>query len=295
MTIDDIWNTYGRGYPGRKSKSNPIAPGGLYPSTPNPGKGAYGEVPGSADIPDAVSSGINRDLSGILSPAVQSKLQQIAATWGVRNGMPGSGAQTNLYEHDYLGASDAARQRGMENWKSLVPLVQQNNELAAAPNPKDRALLEQSFAQQMFNQYLAAMRQGGGGGGGGYRSPAAGTKNDSPSAAATAPSPRPSMPRPPAQTPHSEPPPPSDDYDLELRENIQRATISALLQGDTWREKYDPTGDIYGGSYPDEAPPPSRPSAQLSDFEPEFSGYAAMTRDEWQQFLEDQMNDPYAW
>ncbi len=158
---------------------NPPAPvvagGGLYPSTPNPGQGAFGAVPGSVDIPDSVSGGIKRDLSGILSPELQGKLQNIAATWGIKNGMPGSGAQSNLYAHDYLGASDAARQRGFENWKSLVPLQQQNNELAAAPNPTARAVTEQSFAQQMFNQYLAALGGRGGGAGGGAINPAGGT------------------------------------------------------------------------------------------------------------------------
>src|SRR5260221_199049 len=138
----------------------PAAGGGLYPSTPNPGQGAFGAVPGSVDIPSSVSGGISRDLSGIVSPEVQGKLQNIAATWGIKNGMPGSGAQSNLYAHDYLGASDVARQRGFENWKSLVPLQQQNNELAAAPNPTQRALTEQSFAQQMFNQYLATLGTG---------------------------------------------------------------------------------------------------------------------------------------
>lgn len=157
----------------------PAAPTGgnpLFPTTPNPGKGAFGEVPAGVNLPPALTSGIQRDLSGEVSPEIAQRLQQIAATFGIQSGMPMGGLAANRYAHDYLGASDVARQRGTENWMRLLPLQQQNAELAAAPNPTQRALTEQSFAQQMFDRYLQALRGSGGGQqGGGYRSPAAGT------------------------------------------------------------------------------------------------------------------------
>lgn len=252
MTIADIWDTYGTGYPG-KGKNAPVAApvsDGLFGSTPNPGQGAFGKVPGSVDIPASVTSGIKRDLSGIISPEVQAKLQSIAATFGIRSGMPGSGLQSNRYAHDYLGASDVARQRGFENWKSLVPLQQQNNELAAAPNPEQRALTEQSFAQQMFNQYLAAMRSGGNGGGGGSRSPAGGTIGTGNGSVAARRPPMPNLPTSPGMVL------PVDNFgDMTVGQRDDYA--SELQDAALWSNRNDPMGDIFGGSYPDFSPPPS--------------------------------------
>ncbi len=171
---------------GYNAPAAPTSTGGMFGATPTRGQGAYGLVPGQIEVPGQIQSNINNDLSGLVSPEIMSRLQNQAARFGVSSGMPGSGLQWNSYLHDYLGAGQVAQQRGFENYKSLLPLAERNAELAAAPDPQQRAETEQSFAQQMFDKYLSALRSPAGatgnyrspvnnGGNDAFRSPAAGT------------------------------------------------------------------------------------------------------------------------
>ncbi len=162
----------------------PTSTPGMFGATPTQGQGAFGLVPGQIQVPAQAEQNIQNDLSGLVSPEIMSRLQNQAARFGVTSGMPVSGLQWNSYLHDYLGAGQAAQQRGFENYKSLLPLAERNAELAAAPDPTQRAQTEQSFAQQMFDKYLSALRgpaggtgnyRGGGGGNAGGVNPAAGT------------------------------------------------------------------------------------------------------------------------
>ncbi len=178
-TIQPTWGANGPGgttIPAPTAPAAPTSTPGMFGATPTQGQGAYGLVPGQIAVPAQAQQNIQNDLSGLVSPEIMSRLQNQAARFGVTSGMPGSGLQWNSYLHDYLGAGQAAQQRGFENYKSLLPLAERNAELAAAPDPTQRAQTEQSFAQQMFDKYLSALRspagatgnyRGGGGGGGG--------------------------------------------------------------------------------------------------------------------------------
>lgn len=150
----------------------------LFSPAPMTGQGAFGKVPGLTKVPDAAQRSINTDFNGMVSPEIRAKLQNEAARFGVSSGMPGSGLAANKYLHDYLGASRDAEDRGFKHYASLLPVAEQNAVNAAAPDPATRAVTEQSFAQQMFNQYLSTMRGAGSGGRGGAQpnmNPAGGT------------------------------------------------------------------------------------------------------------------------
>lgn len=160
-------------FPGQ---STPAPSGSIFGASPTSGQGAFGLVPGAINPPAAAGRSINADLSGLVSPEIQQRLQNEAARFGISSGMPGSGLAGNRYLHDYLGAGEAARDRGFKHYGELLPLAERNAELVAAPDPQQRAQTEQSFAQQMFDRYLAATRGSGntgGGGGGGYQPSAA--------------------------------------------------------------------------------------------------------------------------
>lgn len=160
--------------------------GGTYSPAPTRGQGAFGLVPGQVNVPQDIQDNITYDAKGILRPDVAAKLQNEAAAKGVASGMPGSGMQWNSYLHDYLGASDVARQRAYNNFLGLVPLAEQNAVNAASPDPQQRGELEWSHAKEMFDRYLSQLGWGGrGGGGGGFRGPAGGTTDVSSPAGGT--------------------------------------------------------------------------------------------------------------
>ncbi len=253
----------------------PTSTPGIFGATPTQGQGAFGLVPGQIGVPAQAQQNIQNDLSGLVSPEIMSRLQNQAARFGVTSGMPGSGLQWNSYLHDYLGAGQAAQQRGFENYKSLLPLAERNAELAAAPDPTQRAQTEQSFAQQMFDKYLSALRGPAGGtgnyrGGGGVGANPAGGTIGQPSPVRTGGIPSPE----PIHTPF-------DISGLNLTQNWgeltpsqQRQYLDQFKAADKWQTQFDPTGDIFGGDYPSSSPPPSTgQTAQDNwEFDPELWG-----------------------
>lgn len=112
-------------------------------------------------------------------------LQDQGAAWGVGSGMPGSGLSANRSLRNLGLTSEQQVQQGIQNYNSTIPTVSRtqtvdpslqyqianrNATMAAAPVPAQA----QSYAQQLFDKYLQAMRGPGGGTGGGM-SPAGGT------------------------------------------------------------------------------------------------------------------------
>jgi hypothetical protein len=152
-----------------------------YNTTPatQAGVGAYGTVPGATATPPSTYeqiSGITPQLSsltnqnanligqqmkGVLPTDVIKKIQDMAASWGVSSGMPGSGLSQNLSLRDLGLTSLQEQQTGQTNYLNtlsglgqqqldpglLTSLSQSNATLAAAPNP-------QAAADQQMMDYL---------------------------------------------------------------------------------------------------------------------------------------------
>jgi hypothetical protein len=171
-------------------------------------------VPGPLGIPDvatdlghvypnlgptnaAVSGNILSKLHGNLSQDTQRALQDAAARFGVSSGMPGSGLFRNRTARDLGRATEDLQQQGLQNYASILPMIsgtqtvrpetqigvaEQNAVNRSAPNPQQA----QSYAQQLFNQYLTALR-GPGGGTQGTGGPSGGTVAPPTGAASVAP------------------------------------------------------------------------------------------------------------
>jgi len=160
--------------------------GNVLNPAPQTGQGAYGMVPGVLSMPNpagdlsaqlpglstlnaTASSDLQSKLGGTLSPGTQAALQNAAATYGVTSGMPGSQLTWNSLYGNIAGASEAQQQQGLQDYPSLTGAVSSTQTVspalqteiastnatnAAAPNPAASA----SYAQQLFNEYLQAMR-----------------------------------------------------------------------------------------------------------------------------------------
>lgn len=214
-----FWNpaTYtGAGSPGAASPGVGGASSN-YNVNPSPrsGRGAFGAVPGALGLPSpftdlssvypnlsgtnaATSAAIMAKLRGELSPGTVNAIQDAAATFGVGSGMLGGGgggfSPDSLYSNDALRrigmASEAQTQQGLQDYASLIPTISSTQtvrpelqtEIAATnaftgamPNPSEAA----SYAQGLFDKYLAklsspaggtgAFSVGGGGGGSGLK------------------------------------------------------------------------------------------------------------------------------
>ena len=173
-------------------------PFGLVPgatSLPNPSADLSGQIPGLSGLNSQAAQTIASKLGGSISPATMNALQNAAATFGVGSGMPGSGLALNKLFGNIAGFTENQAQQGLQDYNSFVPTVsgtqtvspalqtsvsQSNAQLGAAPSPG----ASQLYAQQLFNQYLQAMR----GPGGGTRGPTVMPSGGSGTGTATAPS-----------------------------------------------------------------------------------------------------------
>lgn len=164
--------------------------------TPQSGTDAFGMVPGQIALPNpagdlsnvypnltgtnaAASEALLSKLSGQLSPGTINTIQDAAARYGVRSGMPGSNAVPGSIPYNLnlatLGlTSEGQTQQGLQDYSSLIPTVSQTQTVqpglqaeiaatnavnAAAPNPG----AAQSYAQQLYDKYLASMSSPAGG------------------------------------------------------------------------------------------------------------------------------------
>lgn len=172
------------------------------------GSGTFGAVPGQLSLPSPFSdlgnvypnlSGTNAQISqnimsglqGQLSPQTLANLQNYAANFGVRNGMPGSNGQLGTLANNYnllgnIQTQEQLQQQALQNYNQTMGVMSQtqtvnpalqletaatNAQSAAMPNPADAA----SYAKELFDQYLQSMSGPAGGtgffGGGGSRPP----------------------------------------------------------------------------------------------------------------------------
>lgn len=167
-------------------------PGFTVNPAPQAGAGTFGAVPGPIGMPDpygnlsavfpnlsrtntATSSALLNQLRGVVSPETQMAIKDAAAAWGVQGGAgAGSGIAGNLSLRNLGLTSEQLQQQGLQNYSSILPTVAstqtvqpalqaeisaQNALNAAAPNPTAAA----SYAEQLFNNYMAMMQGPAGG------------------------------------------------------------------------------------------------------------------------------------
>ena len=199
-----VMNPYGA-VPGVLS---PVTPSTIT-SLPNPSADLSGVVPGLNDMNNAASGDILGQLSGNLSPATLAALRNASATWGVGSGTGfgnfglGGLAQNGLFGNVANFAENQVN-KGLSNYNQTIPTISstqtlspglqlqaglanqsaqnqanqfnagiasQNATNAAAPNPT----MAQSYAQQLFQQYMDSMRSPAGGTGAAAGRPGTGT------------------------------------------------------------------------------------------------------------------------
>jgi hypothetical protein len=173
---------------GTQSAFNPNPVAQTYNST-------YGGIPGDVGIPQpsqdlsnvypnlsssnaGVSPAILGQLGGSLSPSTQALLQDQGAAFGVQSGMPGSGLARNRTARDLGLFNENLINQGIQNYTRSIPAVsstqtvnpalqasiaERNANINSAPNPAN----SQSYAQNLFDNYMRQMRGPGGGTGGG--------------------------------------------------------------------------------------------------------------------------------
>ena len=164
---------------------------------PNPGADLSGVVPNLGSMNTAATGDILGQLSGNLSPATLASLRNAAAQWGVGSGTGmgtmglGDLANNNLFGN-VAGYAENQVNKGIQNYNQTIPTISSTQTLspglqlqaatanmgamnqadqfnagvashnalnAAAPNPATA----QSYAQQLFQQYMDAMRSPAGG------------------------------------------------------------------------------------------------------------------------------------
>jgi hypothetical protein len=160
------------------------------------GSGAFGSVPGALSLPNpyadlssvypnlagtnaAMSNTISAQLGGQLSPGTLSAMQDYEAQFAAGSGMPGTNARpgTLMYNRgvrDIGTTAEAQVQAGQKAYNQTIPTISgtqtvspalqteiagQNALNASAPNPT----AANSYAQQLYNQYLSQTRGPGGG------------------------------------------------------------------------------------------------------------------------------------
>lgn len=174
---------------------------------PQPGFGVYGGVPGPVGVPNpagdlgsqypnlgktnaTLSNDILAQLGGQLSPGTLRAMQDYQAQFAAGSGMPGSNAipgtlAFNRGVRDIGTTAEAQVRAGQQAYNPAVSTIsgtqtvspalqtsiaERNATMASAPNPT----MAQSYAQQLYDQYLQQLRGPGGGTRGGF-SPGAGT------------------------------------------------------------------------------------------------------------------------
>ena len=167
--------------------------------TATSGQGAYGMVPGQIGLPPSIyqqiqsvvpqisgltssaATGIQNDLSGILSPSTEMNIGNYAAARGVSSGQPNS-PFSNMIGMGVTGTTtEQLQQQGQSNYLNflsgvgqtqlnpslIADIAQSNATLASAPDPQQAALaLEQLIMQQRgpqggYNPMNPAGRGGG--------------------------------------------------------------------------------------------------------------------------------------
>lgn len=125
-----------------------------------------------------LSSDVLSKLKGELSPATVNAIQDAAARFGITSGMPGSGLQWNKSLRDIGLTSEQVQQQGIQDYTNVVPTISRTQTLdpalqteigtqnalwASGPDPAAAG----TYAQNLFDKYLASMRSPAGGTGGG--------------------------------------------------------------------------------------------------------------------------------
>jgi len=166
---------------------------------PTPGTDAFGKVPGQTALPNPagditqqgidlpklnpqLSNTISSQLAGNLSPGTTNALQNAAAQYGLKTGMPGMGPQNSLaWNHlfgNIAGFAEGQVAKGQQAYNSTIPTVagtqtvnpatqiglsESNAVNLAAPNPEASA----QYAESLFSKYMQRAQGGGNGGFGG--------------------------------------------------------------------------------------------------------------------------------
>lgn len=142
---------------------------GLIP-TPNP----YGDLsnvfPDLGGANQALGADLLAKLGGNISPGTMAALQNAAAAFGVRSGMPGSGLQWNNLFGNIAGFAENQTQQGIQDYNQTIPTISRTQTVdpalqttiagenalnLAAPTPS--AVAQNS--QSLFNKYLASLSQ----------------------------------------------------------------------------------------------------------------------------------------
>jgi hypothetical protein len=159
-----IFNYAGTGT-GAQKKAAPFGTQVAPVALPNPSMDLSAQFPNLAQANSGVSSVINSQLMGQLSPDTINQIKDQGAAWGVSAGVPGSGLATNNALRNIGLTKFAVQNQGVQNYNSTIPTISktqtvdpnltadvnlQNATNAAAPNPGAAA----SYAQSLFQQYL---------------------------------------------------------------------------------------------------------------------------------------------
>lgn len=130
------------------------------------------QFPNLAQANTGVSSVINSQLMGQLTPDTINAIKDQGAAWGVASGMPGSGLATNNSLRNIGLSRYAVQNQGVQNYNQTIPTISrtqtvdpsltadinfQNATNAAAPQPGAAA----SYAQELFQKYLSKLSGGG--------------------------------------------------------------------------------------------------------------------------------------
>ena len=160
-----------------------------YSPTPTAGSGtAYGRVPGQIQMPpsrwqqlgtaypnltqqtETAASNVMNDLLGELSPTTMQTLQDEAAAYGVKSGLPGSGYAGNRGLRNLGINIEKQKQQGLQNYLNMTgqigqmqadpnlmaQIAQYNSQLAAAPDPELASLEQQRLWQEKMNAMTRA-------------------------------------------------------------------------------------------------------------------------------------------
>ncbi len=109
-----------------------------------------GAIPNFGNLTGGTSNVINSELQGNVSPATLKAMKNAAATFGVANGVPGSGLENNNLFGNIAGFSEAQQRKGVEDYNGTLNTVgrtmtdpnlaaeiaSRNATLASAPDPK---------------------------------------------------------------------------------------------------------------------------------------------------------------
>jgi hypothetical protein len=132
---------------------------------PNPAADLGGQFANLSGTNNSISSMINGQLNGQLSPDTIDAIRNQGAAWGVSAGMPGSQSSSNNMLKNLGLNTMQVQQQGLQNYNSTIPTISktqtvdpslqadvnlQNNVNSAAPNPTAAG----TYSQSLFQSYL---------------------------------------------------------------------------------------------------------------------------------------------